>query len=124
LAEQFFDRQALLAFDGFGHGGYEGAGEAVVGGLLDVAQVADFPRRDEGYGEAGLAGAAGAADAVDIAVGGLGDVEVVDVGYAADVEAAGGDVGGDEDVDGAFAKLAGTISRLLWVRSPWMPSAR
>ena len=45
------------------------------------------------------AGAAGAADAVDVALAVLGRVEVDDVRDAVDVDAAGGDVGGDQDVD-------------------------
>ena len=50
-------------------------------------------------GDAGHAGTAGAADAVDVIVRLPGHVEVDDVADAFDVEAAGGDVGGDEDRD-------------------------
>ena len=46
-----------------------------------------------------MPGAAGAADAVDIIVRLPRHVEVDDVADAFDVEAARGDVGGDEDVD-------------------------
>eukprot|EP00631_Chrysoreinhardia_giraudii_P006976 CAMPEP_0197427574 /NCGR_PEP_ID=MMETSP1170-20131217/38698_1 /TAXON_ID=54406 /ORGANISM="Sarcinochrysis sp, Strain CCMP770" /LENGTH=199 /DNA_ID=CAMNT_0042955269 /DNA_START=240 /DNA_END=837 /DNA_ORIENTATION=+ len=56
---------------------------------------------EEGQGGAFLAGAAAAADAVDVVFVGLGHVEVADNLDVLDVEAARGDVGGDEE--GALA---------------------
>ena len=46
------------------------------------------------------AGARGAADAVHVALGDVGQVEVDDVADAVDVDAAGGDVGGDQHAQG------------------------
>ncbi|ENN88030.1 hypothetical protein RHSP_50969 [Rhizobium freirei PRF 81] len=66
---------------------------------LDVAQQADFVRSAEGDGDAVAAGARGTADAVDIGVGHFRQVEVVDMRNAGNVDAAGGDVGGDENAD-------------------------
>ena len=53
-------------------------------------------RRDDGDGGAAPAGAAGAADAVDVVVGMVRDVEIEDVADIGNVEAARGDVGGDQ----------------------------
>ena len=53
---------------------------------------------------AGGAGAGGAADSVDIAFRLVGHVVIDDVGDAVDVDAAGGDVGGDEHADLAVAE--------------------
>ena len=51
-------------------------------------------------------GAGGAADAVQVGLLVLGALVVDDVGDVLDVDAAGGDVGGDEDVDLAVAERA------------------
>ena len=53
----------------------------------------------ERYGFALGAGAAGAADAVNIILGDVRQIVVDDVGQGLDVEAAPGDVGGDQDTD-------------------------
>ena len=50
----------------------------------------------EGDADAAAPGARGAADAVDVVLGGAGEVVVDDVRDAVDVDAAGGDVGGDQ----------------------------
>ena len=71
---------------------------------LDVAQEAMFPRLDEGDRDALAPGPARPADAVDVDVGRRRDVVVHDVADLLDVEATGGDVGGDEDVEGAVAE--------------------
>ncbi len=57
-----------------------------------------------------LPGAAGAADAVHVGLLVLGDLVVDDVGDVVDVDAAGGDVGGDQHVDVAGAER---LERLL-----------
>ena len=49
-----------------------------------------------------LVGAAGAADAVDIVVVGCRYVEVDDVAHFRDVEASGGDIGRDQDINIVF----------------------
>ncbi len=59
---------------------------------------------DDGDGGAALAGAAGAADAVDVVVGVMRHVEVEDVADVGNVEAAGGDVGGDQQLRLAVAE--------------------
>ena len=61
-------------------------------------QVA-LARGDEGDRVAGAARAAGATDAVHVGLGVGRDVVVDDVADPLDVEAAGRDVGGDEDVE-------------------------
>src|SRR5579884_399046 len=63
---------------------------------LDVAQVAALLGAAEGDCDPGCSGARGAADAMDILLGNVGQVEVHDVADARDVDAARGDVGGDE----------------------------
>ena len=58
-----------------------------------------FARRDEQQRRAGSAGTTGAADAMHVGLGVVRDVVVQHVRDALDVEPAGGDVGGDEDVE-------------------------
>ena len=67
------------------------------------------------------AGAAGAADAMDIIVRMPGNVVIEDVADALDVEAAGGDVGGDQDVDLVLLEAV-ELARcaLAWSMSPWI----
>ena len=79
--------------------------QRLAGGLLDGLQQVALARGDERDRVAGAAGAAGAADAVHVGLGVGGDVVVDDVADPLDVEAAGGDVGGDEDVELAVAQL-------------------
>src|SRR5688500_3532406 len=72
--------------------------------LLDVAQkrpLLDIAERDR---HAVGASARGAADAVDIALRHVRQLEVDDVADAVDIDAAGGDVGGDQDPDLALAE--------------------
>ena len=64
--------------------------------LLDIGQARLFLGRDQRGGVAVLAGAAGAADAVDVVFGGVRQFVVDDVRQVVDVEAARGDVGGDQ----------------------------
>ena len=85
------------------HGGQRRHADLLLGERLDAAEQPVLARLGEGDGNALAPGAAGAADAVDVGLGRLGDVEVDDVGEVLDVEPAGGDVGGDEQIDGAAA---------------------
>ena len=73
--------------------------ERLLGRLLDRLQQALFTRGDEADRIAGATGAAGAADAVHVRLGVDRQIVVDDVADALDVEAASGDVGGDEDVE-------------------------
>ena len=78
--------------------------------------VDDLPARqvgpvDERDGDTGGAGAAGAADPVDVVLLVVGAGVVDDVGDALDVDAAGRDVGRDEDLDGAVAEALERLSR-------------
>src|SRR3954452_20431225 len=66
--------------------------------LLDVGCLGGADERDA---DAGAPGARGAARAVHVALAVGGRVEVDDVRDAGDIDAAGGDVGRDERVDGA-----------------------
>lgn len=80
--------------------------EGLLDAGFDAPQAADVFVRDVGHRESRCAGAAGASDAVDVVVDVAGDVVVEDVGDALDVNAAGGNVGGDEVGEAAFGKLA------------------
>ncbi len=62
--------------------------------------------RDEREGAAGGSHACGASDAVDVNFGIFGDVVIDDVGDLVDVDAAGGEIGGDKDVDFAGFEAA------------------
>ena len=64
--------------------------------LFDVAHERHFVAADQRDGDAFRAGARRAADAVDVALRDVGQVEVDDVADAVDVDAARGDVGGDQ----------------------------
>ena len=59
---------------------------------------ASIPGVDEGDRDPGAPGAAGAADAVHVGLLVVGTLVVDDVGDVVDVDAAGGDVGGHQDV--------------------------
>jgi len=79
--------------------------DRLAGGALDHLQHARLARRHEQDRDAFAAGTAGAADAVHIGFGVVGDVVVDDVRHARHVDAAGGDVGGDDDVERAVLEL-------------------
>ena len=85
-----------------------------VGHALDGTQHTALAGGDEENGLAGAACAAGAADAVHVAFRVVRDVVVEHVGDALNVEAAGGNVGGNQDVEAAVAKLVdGALTLLL-----------
>src|SRR5690349_4779770 len=73
--------------------------------LLDQAKVRVGGRRDKTDGKAGFAGASGAPDAVNVIRGGTREVVVADHGQLRDVEAAGGEVGGDEHADARILEV-------------------
>ena len=83
------------------------------GGPLDLDEPAPLARGEERQRGAGAAGAAGAADAVDVGVVLAGHVEVDHEADALDVEAAGRDVGGHEDVEGAGPQPLDELLALL-----------
>ena len=92
-------------------------GDAEVERLVDQAPARHVVPVDEGDGDTGVARAAGAADAVQVGLLVLGALVVDDVRDVLDVDAAGGDVGGDEDVDLAVAEgaqrlLAGALAQV------------
>ena len=72
----------------------------------DRVDVVRLVGEDEGDADAGAPGAAGRPDAVDVVLAGGRGVEVDDVRDVVDVDAAGGDVGGDERVDLARVEAA------------------
>ena len=78
-------------------------------------------RQAEGDRHPPAAGAAGAADAVDVIVGARG-VVIEDV-VTWDVEAAGGDVGGDQELQIAGAEAVERLGAQDWSRSPWIGAA-
>ena len=95
--------------------GWVGAGQAQR--LVDHLPAGQLVPVDQGDRDTGLACAAGAPDAVHVGLLVLGDLVVDDVGDVVDVDAAGGDVGGDEHVDVAGAErlerlLAGGLSQV------------
>lgn len=68
----------------------------------DLFQRADhivIIRGDQGEGIAAALCASGTADTMDVGVGGIGHVEVDDVRDAVHIQAAGGDVSGDHDLE-------------------------
>ena len=80
-------------------------GDALADQLLDGLDGLLVRRRHQRDRGAGASGAAGAADAVDVVVGVMGNVEIEDVAHRGNIEAAGGDVGGDEQRQLALAEL-------------------
>src|SRR6266702_279013 len=73
---------------------------------LDVTEVAEFlTAGDQRDRRAFGAGARGAADAVDVRLRHVRQVEIDDVGDAVDIDAASGDVGGDQRADVTGAEL-------------------
>ena len=66
---------------------------------VDHRPALKFVPVDQCHGHTGLAGPAGPADAVHVGLLVFGDLIVDDVGDVVDVDAAGGDVGGDQHVD-------------------------
>src|SRR5690606_23529543 len=78
--------------------GQFGFRNVLVDQLRDRIDILGLGRRGEGDGNAGAAGATGAADAVDIVLGMGRHVEVEDVAHRRNVEAAGGDVGSDQQL--------------------------
>ena len=92
--------------------------EAGLRRALDGLQHPALARGHEQHGAAGTPRTPGAADAVDIGLGVARDVVVKHVRDAFDIQAASGDVGGDQDVqatvlelvDGALALCLGNIA--------------
>src|SRR6267154_1987464 len=85
-------------------------GDALVGELLDAAQLAAFAAVAERQGDARGAGARGAADAMDVALGVGRQLVIDDVGHAVDVDTARGEIGGDQHAGLAAAEI---VERLL-----------
>ena len=81
-------------------------GDRRVDVVFDAADPVFIGCRGEHDGQAFTAGPARAADAVDVVVDVVGDIEVEDVGNAFDIDAAGGDVRGDQDLRLGFGKVA------------------
>ena len=107
---------ALRRRDRLGRQGI-GPGDALADQLLDLGDRLAVAGADDGVGGAGLAGAAGAADAMHVVVGVMRDVEIEDVADVGNVEAAGGDVGGDQQLGFAVAERVerGGARRLIQV---------
>src|SRR5690606_19639454 len=83
-------------------------------GFFDVAQIRGFFCFAKGDGGAVASGASGAADAVDVAFGLVRQIEVEDVGYVVDVDAARGDIGGDKHACfTVFEAVERTVARAL-----------
>ncbi|MEY9410125.1 hypothetical protein ABH989_004591 [Bradyrhizobium ottawaense] len=74
-----------------------GARNALADQLLDCHHRLLVERRHDRDRGAGATGAAGPADAVDVVIGMVGNVEIEDVADLGNVEAAGGDIRGDEE---------------------------
>jgi hypothetical protein len=73
--------------------------------LFDRAYRFVIERGDDGNRSAGAARPAGAADPMNIIVGMVGNVKIEDVADRRNIEAAGGDIGGDEERNVALAEL-------------------
>ena len=91
-------------------GGRRHDGDALVGQPLDTLELAALAAVAERDRNARGAGARGAADAMDIALGIRRQLEVDDVGHAVDVDAARGEIGGDQHARLAAAEV---LERLL-----------
>src|SRR3954471_22324802 len=89
----------LAGFDAFG------AGNALADQLFDRRHRLEVERADDGDRGAGASGAAGTADAVDIVVGMVRHVEIEHVAGGRDIQAARGDVGGDQQRNFTLAEL-------------------
>ena len=74
--------------------------------VFNPADPIDIGTGGKHDGQAFTAGPARAADAVDVVIDVVGDVEVKDVSNAFDVNAAGGDVGGDQNLGLGLGKVA------------------
>ena len=85
-------------------------GDALVGQPLDALELAALAAVAERQGDARGAGARGAADAMDVALGVGRQLVVDDVGDARDVDAARGEIGGDQHAGPAAAEV---VERLL-----------
>ena len=94
-----------------GHGRHRRDFDLLLGHRFDAAQQAMLARLDERDRGAVAPGAAGAADAVDVVVGRGRHVVVDDVRQLLDVEAARGDVGGDEQIGRAVAEARSSRGR-------------
>src|SRR4051812_7104825 len=70
---------------------------------------------DEGHADAAAPGSRGSADAVDVGLVVMWGIEIDDPGDPVDVDAAGGDIGGDEGAGGARFE-AGQCLRALGLR--------
>ena len=111
IARQMLARHVRAARAGFSRGLFTFAAGTPIGHgyrcadeLLDVAQEGQLFAVAERDGDAVGAGARGAADAVHVGLRHVRQVEVDDVADAVDVDAAGGDVGGDQRRDLAAAE--------------------
>ena len=94
--------------------GFDGLWLAHVERLVDERPLVHVVPVDEGNGDPGLAGAAGAASAVQVGVVVIRDGVVDHVGHVVDVDAAGRDIRGDEDVFLAgFERCHGALALLL-----------
>ena len=89
------------------------AGDFLIDEAFDGFGGHEFIGAEEGEGVAFFLGAAGAADAVDVVLGVFGDGVIDNVGDAADVEAAGGEVGGDDDFEFAGAEADEGLGAVL-----------
>ena len=85
-------------------------GDAAADGALDGLEQVALPRLDEQQGAPLAPGAAGTADAVHVGGRVHGDVEVDHQAEALEVQAPGGHVGGDQDVEAAVLE---TLHRAL-----------
>jgi hypothetical protein len=68
---------------------------------------------DKGEGVAGLCGTAGPADAVRVSIRRIRHVVVDDMGYAQDIDASGGDIGGHQNLVRALAEAVEGVLPLV-----------
>ena len=77
----------------------------LVGELFDIDEEVEFVRADERDRLALGTRSTGSANAVDVVFGLLGEIVVHDLRKLIDIDATGGDVGGEEDLDLACLKI-------------------
>jgi hypothetical protein len=102
---QLTEQKVLAGVPDLSEGGDAGAVDAGIGEAFDVADEEGFAAGDERDGAATAAGAPGPADAMDVILDVVGKIVIEDHLDVVDVDAAGGDVGGDQELEVGFSEF-------------------
>ncbi len=89
-------------------------GDGLAGGMFDCRKQPSLPRGDKNNGLAGATGSTGAAYSVHIRLAVVRHIVIDYMADPLDIQASGGDIGGDHDIKGAvFELLDGFFPHLL-----------